>query len=135
MSGSLTSHLAQLEAQRIDALRTVDTARFDVLHDDAYQLCNPTGTVWDKAEYRQRLTSGQLLYRRLETLSEVDVLLAETLAVLRYRCLIALRVDGTDIPAHECQHIDVYIRADDGQWRCRCSQATGIRETIPTASQ
>jgi hypothetical protein len=135
MSESLTDHLARLEAQRIDALLTVDVARFDALHDDVYQLCNPTGIMWDKAEYLQRLTTGRLAYSRLETTSEVDVLVSETLAVLRYRCLIALRVDGTDIPAHECQHIDIYTCAGDGQWRCRCSQATGIMATVPTAPQ
>ncbi len=136
MSDSLTSHLAQLEQQRVDALLTVDTARFDALHDPAYQLCNPTGTVWGKAEYLRRLTTGQLAYSQLDTTSEIDVLASETLAVLRYRCLIALRVDGTDIPTHECQHIDIYIRAADGQWRCRCSQATGIMDTtIPAAAR
>ncbi len=40
----------------------------------AYQLCNPTGTVWDKAEYLQRLTTGRLAYSQLETTSEIDVL-------------------------------------------------------------
>ncbi|UUV32572.1 nuclear transport factor 2 family protein [Amycolatopsis roodepoortensis] len=135
MSESLTSHLAQLEQQRVEALLTVDTAVFDALHDPAYQLCNPTGTVWDKAEYRRRLTTGELAYSRLETTSEIDVLASETLAVLRYRCLIALSVDGTDIPAHECWHSDTYIRAEDGQWRCRYSQATGIMDpAIPAAA-
>lgn len=135
MSDSLTSHLAQLEEQRVDALLAVDTARFDALHDSAYQLCNPTGTVWDKGEYLRRLTTGRLAYGQLDTASEIDVLAAETLAVLGYRCLIALRVDGTDIPTHECQHIDIYVRADDGRWRCRYSQATGIMDTIPTAAE
>lgn len=135
MSDSLTSHLAQMEQQRTDALLTVDTARFDALHDNAYQLCNPTGTVWGKAEYLERLTTGQLAYSRLETTSDIDVLVSDTLAVLRYRCLIALRVDGTDIPAHECQHIDIYIRAEDCQWRCRYSQATGIMDTIPMVAR
>lgn len=135
MSGSLTDHLTQLEAQRIDALLTVDTLQFDTLHDNAYQLCNPTGTVWGKAEYLQRLTAGRLAYSRLETTSGIDVLVSDSLAVLRYRCLIALRVDDADIPAHECQHIDIYTLAAGGRWRCRYSQATGIMETIPTVAK
>lgn len=135
MSESLTDHLVQLEAQRMDALLTVDVPRFEALHDDAYHLCNPTGTMWDKAEYLRRLTTGQLAYSRLETTSKVDVLVSENLAVLRYRCLIALHVDGAEIPAHECQHIDVYTHSGHGRWRCRYSQATGIMETIPTAIQ
>ncbi|RJQ81212.1 nuclear transport factor 2 family protein [Pseudonocardiaceae bacterium YIM PH 21723] len=135
MTGDLTEHLTQLETQRIDALLTVDTARFDTLHDDAYELCNPTGTVWDKIEYRQRLVTGRLAYSRLETTSGIDVLVSGSLAVLRYRCLIAVRVDGNAIPAHECRHIDTYTLAADGRWRCRYSQATGIMDTIPTPAR
>lgn len=129
MSDSLIAHLKQLEKQRIDALLAVDTARFDALHDDAYQLCNPTGTFWGKTEYLHRLTTGQLAYGRIASTSDIDVLISDTLAVLRYRCLIELRVDGTDIPPHECQHLDVYTLAANDQWRCRYSQATGIMDT------
>ena len=136
MSDNLTSHLAQLERQRVEALLAVDMARFDALHDPAYQLCNPTGTIWGKAEYLQLLTTGQLAYSQLETISEIEVLaFSESLAVLRYRCLIALRVDGSDIPTHECRHVDVYIRVEGGQWRCRYSQATGIMDTTPAAAR
>lgn len=133
MADSLAAHLIQLEQQRIDALLTVNTVRLDALHDDAYQLCNPTGTVWGKADYVQRLISGQLAYDQLERTSDIDALLSDKLAVLRYRCVISLRVDGTGIPAHECQHIDVYALAADGQWRCRYSQATGILDTKAAA--
>ncbi|MEJ3653321.1 nuclear transport factor 2 family protein [Actinomycetes bacterium KLBMP 9759] len=135
MPDSLTSHLVQLEHQRIEALLTVDSPQLDALHDNAYQLCNPTGALWSKAEYLQRLTTGRLAYTRLTTTSDVDVLLSENLAVLRYRCLIALRLDGADIPPHECQHIDVYTCDADSQWRCRYSQATGIIDTLPMPAQ
>jgi hypothetical protein len=126
MSTDLTARLRRLERRRIEALLAVDTAELDTLHDDAYQLCNPTGIVWGKAEYMQRLTTGQLAYDRLAATSDIDVLVSNALAVLRYRCLIVVRVDGAEIPAHECQHIDVYSISAGGRWRCRFSQATGI---------
>ncbi|ALG10434.1 nuclear transport factor 2 family protein [Kibdelosporangium phytohabitans] len=130
MSTDLVARLRELEQRRIEALLAADTAELDTLHDDAYQLCNPTGTVWGKAEYVQRLATGQVVYDRLAATSDIDALVSNTLAVLRYRCLIEVRVDGAEIPAHECQHIDVYAIGADGRWRCRFSQATGIMDGV-----
>lgn len=130
MPTDLAVRLRRLEQQRIEALLAVDTAQLDTLHDDAYQLCNPTGAVWDKAEYVQRLVTGRLAYDQLTATSDIDVLVSNALAVLRYRCLIVVRVDGAKIPAHECQHTDVYAIGADGQWRCRFSQATAIIDAV-----
>jgi hypothetical protein len=41
-----------------------------------------------------------------------------------------LRVDGNDIPGHECWHMDIYTLGTEGNWRYKWSQATGIMETI-----
>ena len=60
----IADHLARTEQQRIQALLNVDKARFNELHEDGYLLCNPTGAIWDKAEYLRRLTSGQLVSSR-----------------------------------------------------------------------
>lgn len=130
METTVADQLVALEHQRVRALREVDEAQFDALHDEGYLLCNPTGTVWDKREYLRQLTSGQLVYIRLDPLPTIEVLAADRLAVLRYRCVIELHVNNQDIPAHECWHIDTYVCSADGQWRCRWSQATGIIETI-----
>lgn len=130
MPTDLADRLVRTERQRIQALLNVDQVRFDELHDESYLLCNPTGAVWNKAEYLGRLTSGRLAYRRLDLVTGIDVLTADALAILRYRCVIELRADGTDIPGHECWHVDAYTLGDQG-WRCRWSQATGILDTIP----
>lgn len=135
MSDTTISTLEQLERTRIKALIAVDVDRFDALHDDEYQLCNPTGALWSKREYRDRLATGRLVYRQLDLTSAVDVVVSDRLAVLRYRCRIALRVEGTEIPAHECQHVDVYRRAEDDRWRCRYSQATAIMDTVAAPSR
>lgn len=127
MRSDVTECLVHTEQRRVRALLAVDQDSLHELHDERYLLCNPTGAVWDKAEYLARLVSGRLAYRRLEPVSPMDVLGADRLAVLRYRCIIELQIDGTDIPAHECWHMDAYT-LEDGQWRCRWSQATGIMD-------
>ncbi|RZS31231.1 uncharacterized protein DUF4440 [Herbihabitans rhizosphaerae] len=125
----MTEDLVAIEKRRVQSLLDVDADGYDQLHADDYRLCNPTGTVWTKTEYLDRLRTGGLTYRRLEPLGDIDVLADGDLAVLRYRCLIELRVDGADIPAHEAWHTDVYRRAGDS-WRCVWSQATGIMATV-----
>jgi len=131
MYTDVADHLVRTEQQRIHALLNVDKARFNELHEEGFLLCNPTGAIWGKAEYLRRLTSGQLVYKRLVPTTSIDVLTAGHLAVVRYRCAMELHVDGNDIPGHECWHMDVYILGAEGKWRCKWSQATGIIETIP----
>ena len=58
----------------------------------------------------------------------------DDLAVLRYRCAIALRVDGQDIPEHERWQLDVYVLGADGRRRCGWSRATGIMNPAPTTA-
>ncbi len=129
-SSAIADDIARAEQRRVQALLDVDEAAFDELHADDYQLCNPTGTIWSKAEYLDHLTSGTLVYHRLAPLTSIDVFTADDLAVARYRCVIALHMDDNDIPEHECWHTDVYRRRADGQWRCTWSQATGIMATV-----
>ncbi len=131
MYTDVADYLSRTEQQRIHALLNVDEGTFNELHTEDYLLCNPTGAVWGKADYLRRLTSGQLVYKRLAPITSVDVLTADHLGVLRYRCAMELRVDGHDIPGHECWHMDIYTFGADGHWRCKWSQATGIIETVP----
>lgn len=126
----IADQVARIEQRRVQALLEVDVTALGELHAEHYQLCNPTGTVWGKAEYVDRLRSGTLVYRRLAPLISIDVVTTDDLAVVRYRCAIALHVDGDDIPEHECWHTDVYTREPDRQWRCTWSRATAIMATV-----
>ncbi|MGH4001205.1 MAG: nuclear transport factor 2 family protein [Pseudonocardiaceae bacterium] len=130
MDNDVADYLARVEQERVQVLVNVDEARFDELHTDDYLLCNPTGTVWGKADYLMHLTSGQLVYKQLAATTSIEVLPADRLAVLRYRCAIELQVQGNDIPEHECWHMDIYTLGEDGHWRCKWSQATAIMETV-----
>lgn len=130
MPGNIDAHLIRTEMARIQALLDVDEDAYDRLHAEDYRLCNPTGTVWSKAEYLDRLRTGRVGYTRLAVRGDIDVFGGGDLAVLRYRCVIELRVDGDDIPAHEAWHTDVYVRGAGDVWRCTWSRATGIMDTV-----
>jgi len=124
----IAEELVATEKRRLRALLGNDGDTLDRLHTADYRLCNPTGTVWTKAEYLDRLSSGRLTYRRLDLVGDMDARVDTELAVLRYRCVIELRLDGKDLPVHDAWHTDVYRRGDGGEWRCFWSQATGIMD-------
>jgi len=117
----------QAEKDRVRSLLDVDPETFDRLHAPEYELCNPTGAVWTKAQYLDLLTTGQLVYRHLELLDEPKAVVGTGVVVLRYRCAIEVTVEGADVPRHTAWHTDVYTATDDG-WRCVWSQATGIMD-------
>ncbi|RZQ61567.1 nuclear transport factor 2 family protein [Amycolatopsis suaedae] len=125
MTGDPAGEVVQAEKDRIRSLLDVDPEAYDRLHAPEYELCNPTGAVWTKAQYLDLLTTGQVAYRSLELLSDPVAVAGEGVVVLRYRCAIEVTVDGTDIPRHEAWHTDVYVSGGNG-WRCVWSQATGI---------
>jgi uncharacterized protein DUF4440 len=130
VAADIDDQLRHIEHRRVQSLLDVDIDTFHELHDDAYQLCNPTGAVWDKAEYLANLTSGRLDYLALEPVGELDVLHDGGLAVVRYRCEIEMRLDGMSIPRHELRHLDVYTRQEDQPWRCLLSQATAVAASV-----
>ncbi|MGA6161311.1 nuclear transport factor 2 family protein [Amycolatopsis magusensis] len=132
MTDDVARQVIQAEQDRIRSLLDVDRGTYDRLHAAEYRLCNPTGTVWTKAEYLDLLTTGRVAYRELGLTGEVDAIVGTGVVVLRYRCVIELTVDGADIPRHEAWHTDVYTEAG-GTWRCVWSQATGITDLPPAA--
>ncbi|UMP05113.1 nuclear transport factor 2 family protein [Amycolatopsis sp. EV170708-02-1] len=132
MSDDVAGQVIKAERDRIRCLLDVDRAAYDRLHAAEYRLCNPTGTVWSKAEYLDLLATGRVAYRELELAGDMDAIVGTDVVVLRYRCVIELTVDGADIPRHEAWHTDVYTD-DGGTWRCVWSQATGIMG-LPSAA-
>ncbi|KFZ81461.1 hypothetical protein ED92_14410 [Amycolatopsis sp. MJM2582] len=132
MTDDVAGRVIKAEQDRIRCLLDVDRDTYDRLHAEEYRLCNPTGTVWTKAEYLDLLTTGRVIYRELRLVGDVDAIVGTDIVVLRYRCVIELTVDGADIPPHEAWHSDVYTDAG-GMWRCVWSQATGIMD-LPSAA-
>ncbi|SIS01950.1 hypothetical protein SAMN05444858_14220 [Micromonospora avicenniae] len=83
--------------------------------------------MWSKEHYLGGIASGDINYRRFEAVSGIDVMVDGSLAVLRYRSLIDIAVQGQTPGLLECWHLDCYRRdRHGGPWRVRWSQATAI---------
>ncbi|WP_076474145.1 nuclear transport factor 2 family protein [Micromonospora avicenniae] len=92
-----------------------------------FELVHPSGGVWSKEHYLGGIASGDINYRRFEAVSGIDVMVDGSLAVLRYRSLIDIAVQGQTPGLLECWHLDCYRRdRHGGPWRVRWSQATAI---------
>lgn len=115
--------LATLERERLRAIVEVDPAVLHAMHDDEFALCNPSGTIWNKATYIGGLCDGSINYLRFEPTTPINVLRNGNLAVLRYRSSIDV-ITPAGGGRLECWHLDVYVRGEDRAWRCRWSHAT-----------
>ncbi|MGH3481353.1 MAG: nuclear transport factor 2 family protein [Nocardioidaceae bacterium] len=124
---AVATELADTERRRLRSLVEVRMADADALHAPDFELVHPSGGVWTKEQYLGGIASGDINYRRFEAVSAIDVMVERDLAVLRYRSLIDIAVQGQDPGVLECWHLDCYRRDRHGApWRVRWSQATAI---------
>jgi hypothetical protein len=105
----------------------------DPLHAPDFQIVTPSGGVWNKAQYLGGIADGSINYRRFEPVSDIDVMVADRVAVPRYRSAIDIAVSGQEPGPLECWHLNCYERDDHGAWRVRWSQATEILRHRPSA--
>ncbi|WP_323098152.1 nuclear transport factor 2 family protein [Intrasporangium sp. YIM S08009] len=115
--------LAAIELARLRAIVAADGPALWSLHDPAFVLCDPGGSLWDRERYVGGLCDGSVSYTRFEPVSPIEVLRSADLAVVRYRSVIDLTTPhgGGHL---ECWHQDTYVRDATAGWRCRWSQAT-----------
>lgn len=123
----LAKELGDIERRRLRSLVEVRLADADALHAPDFELVHPSGGVWSREQYLGGIASGDINYGRFEAVSNIDVMVDGNLAVLRYRSLIDIAVQGQEAGLLECWHIDCYRRDGGGApWRVRWSQATSI---------
>ena len=125
----LEEELRNLERRRLRSLVEVNVEEADALHAPDFQLVHPSGGVWSKEQYLGGIASGSIDYRRFEATSNIEVMVDDALAVLRYRSAIDIAVEGQVAGPLECWHLDCYRRDDGGSWQVRWSQATAINTT------
>jgi hypothetical protein len=126
VANDLAEQLRTIEASRLRALVERDLVLADRLHADDYQLVTPRGATLSKAEYLGAIAAGDLIYRRFEATSDVQVLVgADALAVLRYQTTIEVESPGNVFSAI-CWHTDCYRNGASG-WQAVWSQATAIQ--------
>jgi hypothetical protein len=126
---TLEEELGDIERRRLRCLVERRVEEADALHAPDFQLVHPSGGVWSKEEYLGGIASGRIEYRRFEAMSTIDVMVDNSLAVLRYRSAIDVAVQGQEAGPLQCWHLDCYRRDDDGSWRVRWSQATSVSHT------
>ncbi len=115
-----------LERERLRAMVAGDVERANQLHAEDFQLINPVGRTYTKAEYMGDIASGEIDYHIWEP-EDIAVRLNGDIAVVRYRALMEIAVGGREMPSRRLWHTDVYQRRD-GQWQVVWSQATSIQE-------
>ncbi len=70
-----------------------------------FQLVNPHGGMLSKDQYRDGIASGAIDYRQFEPVSEIRLLIADELAVIRYQSRIDIEVQGQP-ELLRCWHAD-----------------------------
>jgi hypothetical protein len=86
---------ATLERRRLTAIIETDAGALDALHHDDFVLCTPSGAVWDREFYLGGLISGRISYTTFEPVSDIEVMASADLAVLRYRSIIDIAIEGS----------------------------------------
>jgi hypothetical protein len=119
--------LRDLERERLRALVAADMTRAEELHADDFQLVNPAGRTYTKAQYLGDLASGEIDYRVWEP-GEIAVLLGSDTAVVRYQAEMEIRLAGELRPRQRLWHTDVYALRD-GRWQVVWSHATRVQQT------
>jgi hypothetical protein len=117
--------LRTIEQQRIDAFLAKDNATLQRLHANDFQLVNPAGQELNRDDYLNGVTQGYIDYRRWEPEGRIQAYVFADVAVLRYRSVIELAVQGEAQPEQHFWQLEVYEKRRDG-WQATFSQATRI---------
>lgn len=111
-----------IERKRLRALVRADMPVAQSLHAADFQLVNPHGGILSKEEYLGGIASGEIDYRQFEPVSDIKVITAGAIAVIRYQSQIDIDVQG-QTEFVRCWHTDCYRRGERG-WQVVWSQAT-----------
>ena len=114
-----------LERERLRALVDGNMEVAERLHADDFQLINPLGASYSKAQYLGGIASGQLKYLVWEPES-IAVRVHGPAAAIRYQAKLAIVVQGNEVPLKRYWHTDCYEKRD-GRWQVVWSQATEIK--------
>jgi hypothetical protein len=114
--------LAEIERRRLRALVDADLGVADEPHADDFQLITPGGDSLSKQEFLQAIAAGDVHYLVWKP-EEIESLVHEDSACLRYRSTIKIVVDGQESGPGRYWHTDFYEKRA-GRWQVVWSQAT-----------
>jgi len=120
-----TEAIRHIQRERAGALlaANIETARR--IYADDFQLITPLGAVFSKSEYLDAVEAGVLRYLVFELDSPLQLRVYGDVALVRYRTLIEIEVQGQRYPRSSYWFTDAYEK-HDGQWQIVWSQGTGI---------
>ena len=116
-------HAYRIERERLQLLVTADVKSAARLFDDDFELINPRGRAWSKAEYLRLVGSGQIDYEAWDV-PDITVRLYGSVAVLRYQTTLHMKAAAVaDIPPGRLWFTNLYEKRN-GQWQVVWSQGT-----------
>ena len=121
----VSEQLKAIERDRLRALVEADIPQASRLHAEDFQLINPMGGSFSKADYLGAIEAGVIQYDSWEP-AAIEVRVYGDAAVIRYQAELQIRVRGMpDAPSGRFWHTDVYEKRN-GSWQVVWSQATRI---------
>ncbi len=117
--------LRETELTRLRALVEADMTVAGPIHADDFRLVPPHGGGTSREEYLGAVAAGDIDYLVFEPISEMDVRLYGSGAVLTYKSRIDIVVAGLGRFAHDTWHTYVY-ELRKGRWQVVWEQATAI---------
>jgi hypothetical protein len=112
------------ERQRLRALVDANEEVTQQLHSDQFQLINPRGAAFSKAQYLGGIVTGEINYLVWEPES-MAVRIHGAMAIIRYQAQLEIIVRGQHFPLKRYWHTDSYEK-HDGRWQVVWSHATEI---------
>jgi ketosteroid isomerase-like protein len=115
--------LRAIERERLAAIVAGDTEAMERLHARDFALINPAGQQMTRQDYLGGLSAGFIAYTRWEPESSIEVAVYGDGAVLHYRAVAEVSVQGEVQPVQHFWETAVYEKRVDG-WQVVWSQAT-----------
>jgi hypothetical protein len=120
---SVKAEVLQVESQRVQALLQVDVAALDRILSNDLTYTHASAAVNTKAEYIERVKSGQLKYEMIEQ-RDVNVRVYGNTVILT-----GVSKQGTKAQPSEMRFTTVYVKLD-GRWQQVAWQSTRV---VPAA--
>ena len=117
--------LRNLERGRLAAFVAKDIPTLQRLHANDFQLVNPAGQELNRDDYLNGIAQAFIEYRRWEPDGRIQVYVFGEVAVLRYRSIAEIAVQGEAQPEQHFWQVEIYEKRRNG-WQAVFSQSTRI---------
>jgi hypothetical protein len=121
----VVEELRRVERERLEHLVAADVDRAAPLHAEDFELIPPPGHPMGREDYLGAVGSGDLDYHVFEPISEIEVRVHGSSAVVWYQSRIDLAVAGLGRFDHDTWHLYLYERRA-GTWQVVREQATAV---------